>query len=100
MDVPKLSFPRGFDERIAYDAEQKGYWCQVLVQLPSGRQYSVTFYDPVTISQNMKVVEEGGGACIGEPGLIVVPSVTLHFMQEAANQLFEEGYFEHLIPFQ
>jgi len=100
MQAPRLSFPRGFDERIAYEAEQKGYWGQVSVHLPSGIQYSVTFYDPVTLSQNLKIVEEGGGVCIGEPGLIVVPSVTLKFMQEAVSELLQEGFFEHLVPLQ
>jgi len=97
MDIPQLSFPHGFDEKIASEAEQKGYCGQVTVRLPSGRQYSVCFYDPVTLSQNLKIVEEGGGVCVGEPGLVVVPSVMLHSMQEAAKQLFQEGYFDHLI---
>jgi len=54
MYIPQLSFPHGFDEKIASEAEQKGYWGQVTVRLPSGRQYSVCFYDPVTLSQNLK----------------------------------------------
>jgi len=28
MDIPQLSFPHGFDEKIASEAEQKGYWAK------------------------------------------------------------------------
>jgi hypothetical protein len=98
MNIPQISFPHGLDEKIAFEAEQKGYWGRVTVRLSSGREHSVCFYDPVTLSQNLKIVEENGGVCIGEPGLIVIPSVTLHYMQEAVNQLFDEGYFEYLSP--
>jgi hypothetical protein len=60
MDEPSLSFPNGFDEHIEYEAEQKGYWSRVAVRVPTGAQYTVHFYDPITLSQNLKVVQEAG----------------------------------------
>ncbi len=99
MGSPILLFP-GFSERDIAEAEMKGYSGHVVVHLPTGPQYTVTFYDPVTLVQNLKVAQESGEVCIGEPGLIVVPSVTLHYMEAAVNQLSQEGYFGHLIPLQ
>jgi hypothetical protein len=100
MDAPELLFPRGLDQRIEYEAEMKGYWAGVTVRLPSGRLYSACFYETVNFSQNLKIVEEGGGVCIGESGLIVIPKVTPHYMREAVKRLFQEGYFDHFVQLQ
>jgi site-specific recombinase XerD len=41
---------------------------------------------------------ESGEACIAEPGLIVIPSVTLEYMQRAVQQLYAKRYFDSFAP--
>jgi hypothetical protein len=41
---------------------------------PNGRRVvEFFFYDVVRLSQDLEAVQESGGVCIGEPGMIVVP---------------------------
>jgi len=98
MDVPKLSFPHGFDERDAVESEQRGYFGYATVELPSGSKVNVCFYDPVRLAQDLETVQESGEACIAEPGLIVIPSVTLEYMQRAIQQLYAKRYFDSFAP--
>jgi hypothetical protein len=97
MDAPKLLFP-SYSERDLIEAEMKGHCGPLVVCLPSTKQFEVNFYDPATLAQNLEVGQKSGEVCIGEPGLIIIPSVTVHYMQEAVNQLYREGYFDHLSP--
>ena len=54
------------------------------------------FYDPVRLTQDLETVQESGEVCIGEVGLIVLPSVTLENMEKAIQQLYTRGYFDGL----
>ena len=99
MGLPRLSFTNGFDPQIdGIEAEQRGYCDNVLVELSNGLRYRVVFFDPVRLRQSLKVQQELGKSCVGEPGLIIVPSVTPDNMQRAVEELFDEGYFENLTP--
>ena len=99
MQLPRLIFTNGFDPQTdAFEAEQRGYCDNVVVELPNGCQYRVVFFDPIRLGQSLKVQQELGKVCVGEPGLIVVPSVTLQYMQRAVEELFGDGYFESLTP--
>ena len=49
----ELLFSFEFDERAAYEVEQKGWLEQVSVGLPDGRVISVCFYDPVRLAQEL-----------------------------------------------
>jgi len=90
-EEPTLSFSYDFDERAAWDIEAKG-WARAVVRLPGGRRVAVNFYDPVVVAQELERDE----VCVGEPGMIVVPSVTLENMNRAVHQLYGEGYFDSL----
>lgn len=98
IDRPTLSFPYGFDERDAVESEQRGYFGQAIVELPSGARVKVCFYEPIRLNQDLETVQKSGEVCIGEPGLIIIPSVTLENMQRAIEQLFLEGYFDSFVP--
>ncbi len=37
-----------------------------------------------------------GKICIGEPGLILIPKVTVENMRAAVKELYRSGYFERL----
>ena len=98
MGSPVLAFPLGFDERVAFETEQRGVCDVVLVGLPNGTRVQVGFYDPVRLAQNLASRQEAGEAWIALPGMIVIPSVTLKFMQRAVTELFQQGFFDVLRP--
>jgi len=95
---PTLLFPYGFNERDAFEIEQKGYYDHAIIQLPSGARVRVCFYDPVRLSQDLEAAQESGEVCIAQPGMIVIPNVTREYMERAVKQLYEEGYFNTLTP--
>jgi hypothetical protein len=94
---PKLSFTCNFDERTAWEVEQKGWFEGVVVILPNGLRIPVSFWDPVRLSQDLETGLKFGEICLAEPGLIVLPKVTYEYMQKAIRQLFEKKYFDRLI---
>lgn len=96
-DIPTLMFPLGWDERAACEMEWKG-WVWAAVRLANGSIIEVSFYDPVRLSQDLASEQESGNVCIADPGLIVVPSVTVQYMREAVRQLQRSGYFERFVP--
>ena len=57
------------------------------------------FYDPIRLAQDLESEMQSGDAFIAEPGLIVIPRVTLAYMEAAVKKLFEKGYFNNLLPF-
>lgn len=97
-DGPRLIFKEEFDERTAFEVEQKG-WCGIAaVRLPNGTETDVFFYDPVRLAQDLEADSKLGRAFVAERNMIVVPRVTLRFMEMAAVKLFGEGYFDRLLP--
>ena len=93
---PKLVFKHPFDAAAAYDAEARGYLGYAAVELSDGTRYPVAFYDPVRLQQDLEVEASEGRAFIAEPGMIVIPEVTLGRMQDAINRLFQNGFFDAL----
>jgi len=93
-----LEFEGGFCDRDEQEARDAGYRGGVTVSLGPGRRYSVTFYDPVRLAQDLATEKSAGAACIAEPGMIVVPEVTKENMRMAVEQLVGEGFFETLKP--
>ncbi len=89
---PTLFFPNGFDEAIAWEAEQKGVYYSAIVRLPDGDCVQVGFYDPMRIAQDL----ESDTCCVAIPGMIVIPTVTLDCMIKAVKQLYRESYFDTL----
>ncbi len=96
VHFPRLVFKYPFDEAAAYDAEARGYLPYSSVELSNGARYPVVFYDPVRLQQDLEVEVGEGRAFIAEPGMIVVPEVTLARMQHAIERLLQEGFFDSL----
>ena len=92
----ELSFTCDFDERTEWETPQKGWFDQVLVHLPNGDTVHVGFWDPVRLSQDLERTLKAGGRCIGEPGIIIVPEVTVENMKAAVQELYDTGYFDRL----
>jgi len=95
---PKLEFEGGFDEREAFEARARGHRSHVCVVLSGGERYAVAFYDPVRLQQDLEEETAAGHACIADPGMIVLPEITLEHMQRAVEQLVDQGYFDSLRP--
>jgi hypothetical protein len=93
---PRLVFKYPFDEAAAYDAEARGYLSYASVELSEGTRYPVVFYDPVRLQQDLEVEVGEGRPFIAEPGLIIVPEVTLARMQAAVEGLCRTGFFDAL----
>lgn len=99
MSEPKhaaLSFTCDFDERTEWEIQQKGWFEQALVHLPDGSTVPVCFWDPVRLTQDLEADLKSGRSCIAEPGMIVIPEVTVKNMQAAVGELYSEGYFDRL----
>src|SRR5271166_6440283 len=93
-----IHFPDWFDDRAAWEAEDKGWLPGVTVELADGSRYPVFFYDPVRLSQDLEVDVSQGRPYAAEPGLIVLPQVTRAAIGEAVRQLVGTGFFDHLRP--
>jgi hypothetical protein len=94
----KLVFEGGFSERDQFEARARGYRSHVVAQFVSGEQYPLVFYDPVRLKQDLEDEGNGHTPVIAEPGLVVIPEVTLEMMEGATQRLVDEGFFDALKP--
>lgn len=88
-----MIFEGGFTERDEFETPSKGYRPDGIVILPDKRRFSVYFYDPVRLQQDLFVEK-----IIAEVGLIVIEEVTREKMEEAVQKLYEIKYFDSLVP--
>ena len=95
---PVLEFEGGFGEREAFEAKGRGYRSHVHAVLPTGERYAIVFYDPVRLQQDLEEEAKAGSPHIADPGMIVVPEITLENMHDAVERLVEDGYFDSLRP--
>ncbi len=94
---PRLHFREPFDE-IGWEVTYKGHYNDVVVELEDGSRYSVFFYDPVRLAQDLQASAEAGKPYVAELGMIVVPEISEASMRLAVQQLHKEGWFNHLQP--
>lgn len=92
----KLIFEGNFDDLAAFEAQSRGYLSHVAVELDDGARYPVIFYDPVRLQQDLDERTKHGWPYLADPGMIVVPEVTLEHMKHAIARLEKEGFFSHL----
>jgi hypothetical protein len=95
---PQIFGASKFDERAQAEAEARGYLSHVFVKQADGRLYAVVFYDCVRLTQDLEYEVSIGRMCVAEPGLIVLPAVTLANVVTAVERLSKEGFFASLIP--
>jgi hypothetical protein len=91
-----LVFVNDFDELAAHEAQSRGYLSHVSVKLDDAFEYPVFFYNPVRLQQDLEEVTRLGRPFVADPGMIVIPEVTMEFMKAAVERLAEEGFFSHL----
>ena len=92
---PRVIFPAGFDERAAVETPLKG-WLSAQVELDDGCRYAVYFSDPMRLQQDVDEAVHNGRPCFAEPGLIIVPEVTVQTIQDAVQFLWKQGFFASL----
>jgi hypothetical protein len=92
---PRVILPAGFDERAAVETPLKG-WLSAQVELDDGCRYAVYFSDPIRLQQDMDDAVQNGRPCFAEPGLIIVPEVTVQSIQDAVQFLWQQGFFASL----
>jgi len=95
---PRIIWPEDFDDRAAYEIEMKDWLGGVKVELAEGLIYSLFFFDPVRLKQDLESMVALGRPCLDEPGLIVVPSVTVENIEKSVTFLARRDYFSHLRP--
>jgi hypothetical protein len=95
-DYPKVIFHEEFDERSAYEAPLRGYVSHIIVETEDGNRYSVYFSDVVRLQQDLEIGVKHGEPCFAEPGLIVLPEVTVETIHEAVKYLWKQNFFSHL----
>ncbi|HZE68209.1 MAG TPA: hypothetical protein VE135_01635 [Pyrinomonadaceae bacterium] len=76
----------------------RGYLSHALIELEDGSRYPVDFIDPVRLAQEVKDHVRLNIPCYAEPGLIVLPEVTLEQIERAVRYLHQRGFFGHLKP--
>jgi hypothetical protein len=92
---PRVIFPAGFDERAAVEAPLKG-WLSAQVELEDGCRYAVYFSDPIRLQQDVNDAIQNGRPCFAEPGLIIVPEVTVQSIEAAVQFLGKQDFFASL----
>lgn len=90
-------FPDEFDDRAAFEMPAKGWLC-AHVEMNDGRQFSVHFTDPVRLQQDLDESVRAGKPYFAEPGLIVLPEVTVETVRTAVQRLYSQGFFDQLRP--
>ncbi|WP_139024698.1 hypothetical protein [Bradyrhizobium sp. STM 3843] len=90
-----LTLPEDFD-RHEWATTAKGWFTGAQLTV-SGKTYSLTFYDPVRLSQEIRDEFSCGNDCFFEQNLIVVRSVTRSAMERAAAFLVQSGQARSLL---
>jgi hypothetical protein len=94
MEKIKIIYPSELTEKYLEERRRSGFLQMARVKLPDGSQYPVHFYEPISLVQDLKI----SGNFVAEPGLIVIPEITLKYMEDAVEQLYNQGYFDYLRP--
>ena len=92
---PRIIFPEGFDERAAFETPLKG-WLNAQIELEDGCRYAVYFSDPIRLQHDVDEAVKSAKPCFAEPGLIIVPEVTVQTIQDAVQFLWKQGFFASL----
>ena len=95
-DYPRLVFAHDVDDR---DMAPHGYRGDAVVELGDCEAFPVYFYEPDAIREELEGrINSGFGQFVAEPGLVVIPEITLAGMKSSVLELIEVGYFTHLRP--
>ena len=97
QNYPKLILYEGFGEREIDEMTLKG-WFSATVELENREHYTITFFDPIRLGQELTTLVKSGQPCFAEQKLIVVSEVTLEIIQKSIHFLWKSGFFSYLKP--
>lgn len=93
---PRLVFANDVDER---DMAPQGYRGDVVVEFANGEAFPIFFYEPAAVGEELDSRAKWGfGRIVAEPGLIIIPEISVANMKSSVLELIETGYFTHLRP--
>lgn len=93
----RLVFATPLSENDILEARDRGYLSHVMVKI-DGQLFPVFFYDPVRLQQDLEETAKRGWPILADPGMIVLPEITMVAMENAIQQLCQRGFFEHFVP--
>src|SRR5882724_7100193 len=94
----KLRFACDLSEQDFVEARTRGYLSHVFVEIMGQRCYPVFFYDAVRLQQDLQESGKHGRPFVADPGMIVLPEITVEAMETVVERLYQEGYFEYFVP--
>ncbi|MBY0525775.1 MAG: hypothetical protein K2R98_20450 [Gemmataceae bacterium] len=95
-EYPRLVFVHDVHER---DIAPHGYRGDVVVEFATGEIFPVYFYEPDAVREELASnVKWGFARFLAEPGLIIIPEISVANMKSSVSALIETGYFTHLRP--
>ena len=97
-DFPKVILPEGFDDRREYETPFRGYLGPIFVEAENGCRYPIFFVDTVRMQQELTVRVNNGEPYYTEPGLVVLPEVTVQAIRDCLPLLWKDHFFDHLKP--
>lgn len=89
----EIHYPIKWTEQDHFELEAKGWLSDVTVITNSGHKYSMCFYDPTRLAQDLEEEIKSGKSAIIEKGLVVVSKLTKKNIEAAIAQAESEGYF-------
>jgi hypothetical protein len=93
-----IEWPDWFDERAETEMTWKGHLSGIHIRLADGTRYEVNFITAVRLGQELALSTQQGEPYFAEPGLIVLPEITLPTVQSVVERLADEGFFQLLKP--
>jgi hypothetical protein len=90
-----IEFPEGFDEYDSAMLDAKG-WLTVLVTIQE-RQFEVTFYDPVRLSQEIQGGLKHKGMYLGG-NMVVLQSLDRTAIENAVATIADAGTYAEWVP--
>jgi hypothetical protein len=93
-----IEWPDWLDERAESEMTPKGHLSGLIVRLDDGSRYELNFINPVRLGQELTMDARAGTPYFAEPGLVVIPEVTLPAVRSTVERLAAVGFFRLLKP--
>jgi hypothetical protein len=95
---PKLNLPDWFDDLCEEEAPVRGFLEGADVEMEDGTRYQVYFITPTRLRMELDQLSRVGEPYYAEPGLIVIPEVTLEKVKQTLRALADKRFFQKLKP--
>lgn len=92
QNTPAVSLPDDFEDA---SATAKG-WCSGVKVKDGSATYSVTFYDPVRLAQDVEA-DLGEGIFFSERNLIVIARLDRRSIVETIEEMYRDGLSKYLL---